>query len=116
MDGDLPIRLERADGIATLTLCRPEQRNVMTHAWIAALQRHADALHDDAGLRCVLLRHEGRVLSVGADVKDMAAQCDRLVEHVDSLITPIHRALLRLWSLPAPVVCLLRGTAAGGGA
>jgi 2-(1,2-epoxy-1,2-dihydrophenyl)acetyl-CoA isomerase len=115
MADDLPIRLERADGIAVLTLCRPEQKNVMTHAWIAALQSHADALHEDTDLRCVLLQHEGTVFSVGADVKEMAAQQDRLVEHLDSLITPVHHALLRLLSLPAPVVCALHGTAAGGG-
>ena len=42
MTQSLPIRLDRADGMATLTLCRPEQKNVVTPEFIAALQAHAE--------------------------------------------------------------------------
>lgn len=116
MDTDTPIRLDRNGAIATLTLCRPAQKNVMTHAFCAALQAHADALHADPALRCVLLQAEGPMFCAGADVKEMATHADALPAWIDSLITPAHQALLRLVSLPVPVVGLLRGTAAGGGA
>ena len=116
MTQNLPIRLDRADGLATLTLCRPEQKNVVTPEFIAALQAHADALHEDRELRVVLLRHDGPCFSVGADVKAMGRHLDDLPAYIDTLIAPLHRALLRLMRLPVPVVGLLQGIAAGGGA
>lgn len=116
MTQDPPIRLERCNGIATLTLCRPAAKNAITLEWVEALQVHVDTLHADPDLRGVLLRAEGPMFSVGGDIKAMAAHLDDLPAFIASLIAPAQRALLRLATLPAPVVGVLRGTAAGGGA
>ena len=113
---DQPIRLERDGGLATLTLCRPDLRNAVTREWIDALQVHAETLHHDSSLRCVLVKSEGPMFCVGADVKAMASHLDSLPAYIESLIKPAQAALLRLASLPVPIVGLLRGTAAGGGA
>ncbi|PUE44406.1 enoyl-CoA hydratase/isomerase family protein [Limnohabitans sp. 2KL-51] len=113
---DQPIRLEREGCVATLTLCCPELRNAVTREWIDALQTHADTLHMDESLRCVVVRSEGPMFCVGADVKAMASNLDNLPAYIQSLIQPAQAALLRLASLPVPIVGLLRGTAAGGGA
>lgn len=110
-----PLRLECSDGVATLTLCRPEDKNLITHEWVAAFQEHCHALERDRDTRCVLLKAEGPLFSAGADVKAMAAHMDSMEAHLDSLILPVHAAIMRLTGLPAPVVCLLQGTAAGGG-
>jgi 2-(1,2-epoxy-1,2-dihydrophenyl)acetyl-CoA isomerase len=116
MSDELPIRLHRADGVATLTLCRAAEKNVVTPQFLAALHTHAETLHADEQLRCVLLQSEGPLFCVGADVKSMADHLDDLPAYIDSLIRPAHTALLRLAALPVPLVGLLRGTAAGGGA
>jgi len=110
-----PIRLEYKDGIATLTLCRPEQQNVIDDEWLATLRRHVQFLHGETDLSCVVLRAEGPIFCAGANVKEMAEQVDRLPEHVDALIQPAHREILQLAALPVPVIGLLRGVAAGGG-
>src|SRR5690606_21885100 len=94
----------------------PERHNVIDREWIETLQRYVDALQERSDLRCVLLQAEGAIFCAGADVKDMAEHVHGMEEHVDSLIRPAHRAVLGLSSLPVPMVCLLRGTAAGGGA
>jgi 2-(1,2-epoxy-1,2-dihydrophenyl)acetyl-CoA isomerase len=117
MNNHSPIRLERSSGgVATLTLGCPAMKNAMTHEFLAALHAHADALHQDSQLRCVLLESEGPMFCVGADVKQMAEHMNDLPAYVDGLIRAAHAALLRLMALSVPIVGLLRGTAAGGGA
>jgi len=111
-----PIQLDIRAGVATLTLSRAQQHNVIDAEWIDTLQRHVDLLQTHDDLRCVLLQAQGSMFCVGADVKDMAAHATRLESHIDALIRPAHRAVLGLSSLPVPVVCRLCGTAAGGGA
>lgn len=110
-----PIRLEVSGGIATLTLCRPDRKNVIDDAWLATLRGHLQSLHGNSDLQCVVLRAEGPIFCAGANVKEMAEQADRLPEHVDALIQPAHREILQLAALPVPVIGLLRGVAAGGG-
>lgn len=116
MSADLPIRLERHAGVATLTMCRPLRKNVVNYEWVQALHAHADSLHQDSQLRCVLLQAEGPMFCAGGDVKEMAAHADDLPAFIESLITLAHDAMLRFATLPVPVVGLLEGTAAGGGA
>lgn len=113
---NLPIRLTREGELAILTMCRPDQKNAMTPEWISAFHAHADVLHRDGQARVVLLEAEGPMFCVGADLKRMAEHLDDLPAYIDSLIRPGHEALLRLSTLPVPVVGLLRGAAAGGGA
>ncbi|MCW5611747.1 MAG: enoyl-CoA hydratase/isomerase family protein [Rubrivivax sp.] len=113
---DLPIRLTREGELAVLTLCRPDQKNAVTPEWISTLQTHADTLHRDGQARVVLLQAEGPMFCVGADLKSMAEHLDDLPAYIDSLIRQAHEAILRLLTLPVPVIGLLSGTAAGGGA
>lgn len=115
MDHPSPIRLEYSDGIATLTLCRPDQKNVIDANWLATLHQHLQSLHSKSDLRCVVLCAEGPIFCAGANVKEMDEHIDHLPEHVDALIQPAHRAILQLAALPVPVIGLLRGVAAGGG-
>jgi len=116
MSADTPIRLERQDDVAILTLCRPDQKNVMSTEMLDTLYAHADALHGDPTVGAVLLQAEGPLFCVGADVKCMAGHMDDLPGYIDDLIRNANRSLLRLMTLPVPTVALLRGTAAGGGA
>ncbi|HLI28232.1 MAG TPA: enoyl-CoA hydratase/isomerase family protein, partial [Chloroflexota bacterium] len=61
------VRLEVADGVATLTLDRPPV-NVITLAVMAELQAALDALREAPALRAVVFRGAGRVFSAGVDV------------------------------------------------
>lgn len=116
MKNDAPIRIERQGNVAVLTLCRPESKNTMTPEFFSLLHEQAKALHADEQLRCVLLRAEGSMFCVGADVKEMGEHLNDLTSYIDSLIRAAHQALLSLVTLPVPIVGLLQGTAAGGGA
>lgn len=110
------ILFEMADGVARLTLNRPERLNaftVMMHAEVAAA---LDAI-ESARPRVLLLTGAGRGFCAGQDLADRAvaprgAPVD-LGESVDKRYAPLIR---RLVALPCPVVCAVNGVAAGAGA
>ncbi len=65
------IILEKADGIATLTLNRPEKLNALTLAMWTRLGEVMRALSDDATVRCVVLRGAGdKAFAAGADISE----------------------------------------------
>ena len=59
-----------ADGVATITLNRPESRNALNRAMCEDLVTVATAVAADRGVRLVLLRASGPVFCAGADLKE----------------------------------------------
>jgi enoyl-CoA hydratase/carnithine racemase len=101
------IRLEREDGIATLTLHRPEQLN----AWNDAMEEELDAALracdlDDA-VRCVVITGAGRAFCAGAD---LSAGSDRFRGRPAQ-----PPARLAPWDVRKPVVAAVNGHAIGVG-
>ena len=67
---DAPVLLRHdADGVATLTLNRPQARNALSMALMGALQAQLDAIREDAGVRVVILRGAGPAFCAGHDLK-----------------------------------------------
>jgi 2-(1,2-epoxy-1,2-dihydrophenyl)acetyl-CoA isomerase len=108
------IRAEVDDGLATLTLARPDAGNAIDLTMAQELGEVTTAWATDPGVRAVLLQAEGRSFCVGGDVKGFAGQAD-LPAHLTAIVTHLHAALLRLTRMPAPVVAAVQGSAAGGG-
>ena len=113
---DLLARVE--DGVAVLTMNRPERRNALSPAMLDALARTlADAEADD-DVGCVVLTGAGGAFCAGGDVKAMAqdgageAGFDARVQ----LQRRSHRATAgRLHEMPKPTIAMVRGAAAGAG-
>jgi 2-(1,2-epoxy-1,2-dihydrophenyl)acetyl-CoA isomerase len=103
------------DGVAFLTLNRPERANVLDLETSAALAAAIDALAADRSLRAVLLRARGRHFCAGGDIGDFVRSIDALGELLDTHIPALHRAIFRLATLPVPVVSALNGPIGGGG-
>ncbi len=109
------------DGVLTITLNRPEARNAMSGAMIAAL---ADQLADaelDPEVRCVVLTGAGNGFCAGGDVKGMAASGDGTVGN-STIDGAIHRQRVnqratagKLFTMPKPTIASLPGAAAGAG-
>ncbi|MCW2580846.1 MAG: 2-(1,2-epoxy,2-dihydrophenyl)acetyl-CoA isomerase [Blastococcus sp.] len=107
------VRYEYADGAARITLAAGDKGNPLNRAMADELTvavRRARA--DDA--RVVLLRSEGRIFSVGGDVRGFAAAED-LESFVDDLAESLHRVVSDLHRMDAVVVCAVQGMAAGAG-
>ena len=110
--------LEVADGVATVTLNRPDAMNSLDiatkEALLDAVRRAAD---DEAG-RCVVLTGSGRAFCVGQDLKEHITilnsdSRDALFSTVDEHYNPLVRTLV---GMGKPVIAAVNGVAAGAGA
>jgi 2-(1,2-epoxy-1,2-dihydrophenyl)acetyl-CoA isomerase len=103
-----------ADGVATLTLARPDAGNAIDLALARDLDEVLTAWSVDRGVRAVLLRGDGPTFCVGGDLKDFEGHPD-LPAHLTEITTYLHAATSRLIRLDAPVVAAVHGSAAGAG-
>jgi 2-(1,2-epoxy-1,2-dihydrophenyl)acetyl-CoA isomerase len=112
-----PLLVERADGVATLTLNRPDSMNSLDVTLKVALRDALGALEADRSCRAVVLAGAGRAFCVGQDLREHAEVLAR--EDGDPLATVrahYNPIALRLARMPKPVVAAVRGMAAGAGA
>jgi 2-(1,2-epoxy-1,2-dihydrophenyl)acetyl-CoA isomerase len=113
---DLAGRVE--DGVAVLTMSRPERRNALSIEMLAALGRMVPAVAADPEVRCVVLTGAGGAFCAGGDVKGFASGAG-LDETFDEQVRQqqrAHRAVtLALYETPKPTVAILPGPAAGAG-
>src|SRR5581483_12249901 len=61
------------DGIALLSLNRPQQRNALSEALLAALKEQFEAIAGDSTVRAIIISHNGPAFSAGHDMKEMTA-------------------------------------------
>ncbi len=115
VDGDIaPLVLERRQGaVAFLTLNRPAQYNALSEEMLAALERAVDALSNDTSVRVVVLGGAGKAFCAGHDLKQMKANPD--LEYYRRLFGDCSRLMLRIQSLPQPVIARVHGTATAAG-
>ena len=82
--------LEKGDGIAVLTMNRPEARNAMSGEMNEAMQRILAEVEVDPEVRCVVLTGAGKGFCAGGDVKGMASSGDGTVGQ-NTIDAAIHR-------------------------
>lgn len=107
------IEVAISDGIARITLNRPDRLNSFTRAMHAELR---DALANLGDARVVILTGAGRAFCAGQDLNDRAVAPGEAVdlgETVEESWNPLIRTLA---ALPQPVIAKVNGVAAGAGA
>jgi len=107
------VDLKIVDGVATLTLNRPERYNTLTSDVIAAMQSHLDtlALNDEA--RVVIVASIGKAFSTGHDLKEMNANRDE--RFYRALLADCSRMMQSIVALPQPVIAQVQGIATAAG-
>jgi 2-(1,2-epoxy-1,2-dihydrophenyl)acetyl-CoA isomerase len=113
-----PVLLEVADGVATITLNRPEAMNSLDVPTKEALLASLTRVAADAAVRCVVLTGTGRAFCVGQDLKEHVAilhseSGEALFRTVEEHYNPIVTTLV---GMPKPVIAAVNGVAAGAGA
>jgi len=110
-----PVLFDVADGIARITLNRPDAGNAidmpMAHALVAASIR----CQTDPAIRCVVLTGAGRLFCAGGDVSLFAAAGEGVPALLSELAGTLHMALARFARMTKPLVVLVNGPAAGAG-
>jgi 2-(1,2-epoxy-1,2-dihydrophenyl)acetyl-CoA isomerase len=111
------LHFTHADGIARITLARPDRLNSFTSQMHAELREALARVRDDSGTRVLLLTGEGRGFCAGQDLSDRAVAPGAAPVDLGQSIEENYKPLvLALRNLPLPVVCAVNGVAAGAGA
>ena len=115
---DQPVTYDLVEGVATITLNRPEAMNSLDIATKELLRDTVVQAAEDDAVRCVVLTGTGRAFCVGQDLKEHI----QLLENGGSeeLFTTVERhynpTVTALATMPKPVIAAVNGVAAGAGA
>ncbi len=111
------IRFESVDGVARITLNRPDRLNSFTTQMHEELRDALLRVANDDDVRALLLTGAGRGFCAGQDLADRAvAPGDTPVDLGASIENNYRPLVLALRNLALPVVCAVNGVAAGAGA
>jgi len=106
-----------ADGVATITLNRPERLNALTFEVYRELTDLFAALANEADVRVVVITGAGRAFCSGGDVHDIIGELfSRDVEGLLDFTRLTCELVRNIRALPKPVIASLNGTTAGAGA
>ena len=114
-----PVLLRQdAGGVATLTLNRPQARNPLSEAMLAALSETFAAIATDRSVKVVILTAAGPVFSAGHDLKEMTAHRadpDRGRAYFTDVLGRCSAMMQQITALPQPVIAAVEGTATAAG-
>jgi len=114
-----PVLLREDQGdIAILTLNRPDSRNSLSEALLAALGAELDAIAADRNLRAVVLAANGPAFSAGHDLKELTAHRndpDRGRGYFKFIMETCSAVMQRIVRLPQPVIAAVQGSATAAG-
>ncbi len=108
------IDVDVRDGVAHLTLNRPDAANGINLQLAQDLMEATLAIAADPAARVVLLSGAGKMFCAGGDVKGFADR-DDLPTYLRETLGPLHVAITNLVRGDAPVVAAVQGSAAGAG-
>ena len=113
------LEVSHNNGIATLTMNRPEARNALSLEMRSQL---CDALHDiesDSSVRCVVLKGAGDHFMAGGDVKAMGSSIKKSPDEIRKefmlRIHDLHPIMFAMRRMPKPIIASCKGAAAGAG-
>jgi len=114
MNDTLSYQIE--NGIATVTLNRPEKMNALSTDLFEALIEAGEAIKVDKSVRVVILHGAGKAFCAGLDMDLMKAVSDTDLKVRTHGISNMFQQVCWVWhEMPAPVIAAVHGTCFGGG-
>jgi enoyl-CoA hydratase len=108
-----PVRLDITEGLAIITLARPEKLNALDGEMVALLGQYADAIDADRSVRAVILTGEGKAFCAGGDIVAWGGLS--ALEMGQGWVRSGHRVFDKLARMKPPVIAAVNGHALGGG-
>ena len=109
------LELHSENGIAVLTLKRPDALNAWNQKMRDELREAVRELVGDEGLRVLIITGDGRAFSAGEDVRGMQDLADIGTRGFRRVARAIHNVFDELEAMEVPVIAAINGVAAGGG-
>lgn len=109
----LQVRMD--DGVAWLTLNRPNAANTIDGPLAAAFHKAIADLNGDPNVRVLVLGGAGKMFCAGGDLQRFAREEDGASAYVEALIADFHAGLTLLENFRAPIIAAVHGAAAGAG-
>jgi 2-(1,2-epoxy-1,2-dihydrophenyl)acetyl-CoA isomerase len=109
------IRFDVSDGLARVTLARPDAANTIGLGLARELAEAALLCDEDPGVRAVLLTGEGKLFCGGGDIAAFAGAGEGVPALLKQITAHLHVAVSRFARGRAPVVAAVNGAAAGAG-
>jgi enoyl-CoA hydratase/3-hydroxyacyl-CoA dehydrogenase len=106
------VALRRKEGVAIVSLDRPEALNALNADVLSDLEAVVDSLSHDKTLRAVVVTGEGRAFAAGADIKQMIELGPLEARSYTAMGQRVFR---KVETLPVPVIAAVNGFAFGGG-
>lgn len=110
-----PIIFEVQDGVAIVTLNRPETGNAIGQEMSEAFFDLMPRLKSNKAIRSILLQAEGPYFCVGGDIALFAESISNLRPMLEKSLPVLHRFMSDLKALDIPIVTALQGGISGGG-
>jgi 2-(1,2-epoxy-1,2-dihydrophenyl)acetyl-CoA isomerase len=114
-NNDKPVLLHIENGVARVTLNRPQVANAVDRSLAHELMQAMHLCADDPTVRAVLLTGSGGRFCAGGDLGGISAAGDHAPEYVRDLLLHFHEVISTIDRLRAPVVAVVQGTTAGAG-
>jgi enoyl-CoA hydratase/carnithine racemase len=105
------IRTTLSDGVAEIVLNAPDRLNALSADDIGSLD-DAYRAAEEAGVRALVLRGEGRAVCAGRDITNVDPRTDDVLGYLGDLVTPL---LKRIAEFPAPTFAAAHGACLGVG-
>ncbi len=106
---------ELRDGVAYITLNRPEAANALNLDMGRDLMHVARQCDEDPAVRAVLIQANGKMFCAGGDVTSFGPAGDGLPRLLRELTTYLHAGISSFVRMRAPVIAAVNGSAAGAG-
>jgi enoyl-CoA hydratase/carnithine racemase len=106
------------DGIALLSLNRPERRNTLSEAMLASLSEIFSSIAADTRIRAVVISANGPAFSAGHDLKEITAHrkdADGGRAYVKDIMEKCSALMQSIMRLPQPVIAAIEGVATASG-
>lgn len=104
-----------SNGVATITLNRPDAANGINLAMAQELASAAMLCDSDPEVRAVIITANGKFFSAGGDLKSFASSSENISALLKQVTFYLHGAISQFARMEAPVIIAVNGTAAGAG-